>query len=740
MDLKELIGFRLSGNWSSGDVGDVSNRAMVPVLLAGFGDLSKLRHDFPLVLVESGGDGEFVKTLSNAIDKILTDIAPRDITGERLRKNGLGLENEIRNLVSKGTLGKLSQLCETAQKKILSRCNKSEKAELVETLDRLRGAIDFDGDVIGCDEQTPRRVVTHAWKIIHDQRVARACNEIDFLALKLSGILQADYMKSGQARSPENLRGSVGTAFEAAFDFDAMSRVLAPTDKIGPLSKKRHERIETALSTLQSQRFFPPIGEVTQGAAQVEFYPYAFDGCVAALAAYRQRLTEMGDLVKAMSIARLEIENRYVEAKHDGYFDAFDAQELEADELAMFPHYLVCVGKLRENLQETACLIEALSTELPFKIMAQCNDVLDDLLTASGQPLPGVKSANLGRMAIGMGGNAFVLQVGGSHLYRARDRIAKGLAYSGPALFSVFSGSPASKANGAKKVAAPAAYLVAAAATESRAFPFFSYDPSAGTDWASRLTIGGNPQMDEDWPEHGISVEDADLQRITETVAFSFVDFVAIDGRFAKHFATAPKAKWDDGMVPAAIYLRATDPAAPGEVPYISMIDEANTLHRVIADDKVMRAARRCRDAWNSLQELGGIHNSHALRLLEAERATWEQEKETELAALREQAEEAPIEAPAETTEVAEETISPDEPRIETLRCTTCNECTQVNAKMFVYDDNKQAYIADLDAGTYLNLVEAAERCQVSIIHPGKPRNPNEAGLEELMKRAEPFV
>jgi hypothetical protein len=37
---------------------------------------------------------------------------------------------------------------------------------------------------------------------------------------------------------------------------------------------------------------------------------------------------------------------------------------------------------------------------------------------------------------------------------------------------------------------------------------------------------------------------------------------------------------------------------------------------------------------------------------------------------------------------------------------------------MFAYDDNKQAYITDLKAGTYRQLVEAAESCQVSVIHP----------------------
>lgn len=32
-----------------------------------------------------------------------------------------------------------------------------------------------------------------------------------------------------------------------------------------------------------------------------------------------------------------------------------------------------------------------------------------------------------------------------------------------------------------------------------------------------------------------------------------------------------------------------------------------------------------------------------------------------------------------------------------------------------------------------------AETCQVSPIHPGKPRNPDEPGLDELLARAELF-
>ncbi len=79
------------------------------------------------------------------------------------------------------------------------------------------------------------------------------------------------------------------------------------------------------------------------------------------------------------------------------------------------------------------------------------------------------------------------------------------------------------------------------------------------------------------------------------------------------------------------------------------------------------------------------------------------------------------------------------EPWIETARCTSCNECTNLNGRMFKYDENKQAYIADLKAGTYAQMVQAAERCPAGIIHPGDPWNPKEKDLEKWSKRAEPF-
>jgi pyruvate-ferredoxin/flavodoxin oxidoreductase len=79
------------------------------------------------------------------------------------------------------------------------------------------------------------------------------------------------------------------------------------------------------------------------------------------------------------------------------------------------------------------------------------------------------------------------------------------------------------------------------------------------------------------------------------------------------------------------------------------------------------------------------------------------------------------------------------EPYIDSARCTSCNECINLNGKLFGYNASKQAAIKDPKAGTFQQLVLAAERCPVGIIHPGTPLNPKEKDLEKWIKRAQPF-
>ena len=108
------------------------------------------------------------------------------------------------------------------------------------------------------------------------------------------------------------------------------------------------------------------------------------------------------------------------------------------------------------------------------------------------------------------------------------------------------------------------------------------------------------------------------------------------------------------------------------------------------------------------------------------------------------------VSAENETVEVAEEIVEEEveqeedevsfnEPWIDSIFCTTCDDCLALNNRMFVYNDDRQAIISDPALGTYAQLVEAAEICPARCIHPGKPLDPNESDLDDLTKRAEPF-
>ncbi|NNK99575.1 MAG: pyruvate ferredoxin oxidoreductase, partial [Xanthomonadales bacterium] len=99
----------------------------------------------------------------------------------------------------------------------------------------------------------------------------------------------------------------------------------------------------------------------------------------------------------------------------------------------------------------------------------------------------------------------------------------------------------------------------------------------------------------------------------------------------------------------------------------------------------------------------------------------------------------APAAAPAAVAEADEDDFMGNEPYIDTIRCTSCDDCLKINPKVFVYNDDQQAEIGDAKAGTFKQLVMAAEACPAECIHPGDPLNPKEKGLDKLIKRAEPF-
>jgi len=723
--------------------------ALRPALFARYGALARLRYDYPLVLGEGEGGEPVLRPLRTIVDGILRATAAPGTAGEALRQQVLRLEDAIRERVACGERDILGNLWRRCAAELLATSNEPAFGPLDTNLDRAREALRIDGLVIDCDEATPKAVLVHAWKAVNGARAKDFRKKVDGLILRLSDILKADFMKSDAARTPGALASSIGTSFGADFDFDVLSRVLSHGQPDDPSPDERRRRIDWVLSVLRAQRFYGPGRSSERNPGQQDPHDFIFESCAAALDAFRERLPEVLEFIKAITIAELEIENKYREDVHDPVFDRFDESDLSAEQLALLPTSLVCLRDGRTDTSETVQAFEALASGLPIKVLIQTDDILGDTSPEPSRTAFGVGSAHLAAMAMGLN-NAFVFQASSAHLCRARERLISGMRYDGPSLFCVFSGAVETAPH-----AAP--YLLAASATDSRAFPTFTYDPSAGPDWSARFDLTDNPQRTADWAVFQFDYEDEALQRQTEDITFTYADFAACDRRYARYCRPTARTEWGGSMVPASEYVKLAPDTNGGLQPYVLTIGPDGELRRTVVDEKIIEAARRCNDAWRRLQELAGINNSHANRLLARERMAWEAERARETpapegaastaaaveppaeAAVPAAAGTAPAPEPAETADGVEEADRGDELWIETARCTTCNECTQINNRIFVYNEDMQAYVADPDGGTYREIVEAAESCQVSIIHPGKPRDPNEPNLEDLIARAESF-
>ena len=616
-DTQAHIAFFLTGRRPAEHLDAVDGLGLRPALFAGYRDLDQLRYDFPLVLVDGRNGGPFVESLSGIVDSALESVA-RGSDGERIRKHVLRLEQEIRRLCAGGAEGSFSALWDMAS----GRCARGSDGLFDDSVRRTRAAVKLDGAVLDCDAALPARLLQHAWTAAQKQKAEVFRKELDRLVLKLSDILRADHERSAEGRSAEHLQAAVGTGFGDAFDFSVMSHMLSTALPKAEFPESRKKRIRDLLDTLRAQQFVGASAMSSTEVPAVDRYGFLFESCTDALAAFQARMPRLIELARAIAVATLEIDGHYSESRHDALFEQFGANGLDPQDLEQFPDYLVCINAEKMQAVEQACLMEILSSGLPIKVLLQIDDILEESSDGGNSLTAGMRSRQIASMAMGLN-EVYVLQSSSSNLFRFRDRVLRGLTFSGPALFSVFSGA-------SPGMSGLPSYLVSAAAMESRAFPAFTYDPSAGPNWASRFFLEANSQVDLDWPIQPFAYEDEQHQRVSQDLAFTLVDFVASDHRFARHFARVPRAKWNGSLIPVDESLTRVRKGLPEKVPSLLMLDTKDELQKVIVDERLIREARRCREMWHSLQELGGVHNSHAERLLAREKKAWEERQQHE--------------------------------------------------------------------------------------------------------------
>jgi ferredoxin len=509
------------------------------------------------------------------------------------------------------------------------------------------------------------------------------------------------------------------------------------------------------------------------------------DPCTASCEEFRREARRFERLFVALRIGELEIDDGYDPAIHDSWFNNFDWQAFSHDELQLVTRIVALVSADHVAGDGLPSFSHLLGSRLPVHVLSWVR-AYDNPAARPGEGPFDAWRFELANFGIGHR-QVVVAQTSAARHEDLLKGFLCALDSNRTSLHLVNRGTQ----SGVKRPLLDA-WFVASAALESRAHPFLLVDPDAGDHAAQRVSFGGNPQADSDWPVETLEFRDPDGEVTEMELAFTFADYALLMPALHEHFRLVPAGFESDDLVTVAECLEADEENVDRLVPFVWGIDADGVLARFVVSRALVFACRDRLNYWHTLQELAGIQNYYVEeaieRIIEEQRAALEAEREQlqkehaeQLEAVRSEAagdamgqlvdvlmgadlsgivaggsqiatmpaaepveeatpaEAAEPEAEPEPEEEAEEELSFDEPWLDTPACTTCDDCMGINKMMFAYNDDKQAYLVDPKAGTFEDLVRAAEICPAKCIHPGKPLNPNEPGLEELMARAAPF-
>ena len=783
--LKSLLAFYAHGLAPVGET--AIGETCWPALLHPYREFAAIRHEFPLCLLPPGADRP-ARSLAEIVDEFVDESGPDGDEKERLRRHACQLEARIGELVSENPGLSLDAAVRKASENLLdvTPLAGKKKQRLGEDLEQLRAALARPLGLAGCEPDLPCKLFEQVAPRHWGTRSAAWSEQLATLIHNLRDILRVDFDHSPDAKSAGHLRDALGTGQRDDVDAERMAAMLSRTRLAEPLPEDRRTRIRETLETLT--RLQPLFGDPDRRDDSNEVSSFSLDSvsddCAAALAHHDARQREMVAFFRAVRVAELEVSNRYEAALHDSFFASFDASHLSREELSLCPPVVLVLHQAHVGDWDVQALLGLLVADLPVKIILQL-----DCLGSRTQADRSTWVCALPRMAMSLG-HVFVMQCPASRPGELVQGFARGLDHIGSALFCVYTGAPTGESRLPR-------YLDCASATESRAFPAYEYDPDRGPTQAERMCLLDNPQQTRAWVSEPFAFRDASGANKTRDIAFTLADFLMTDVRQAEFFCQVPPSHWHPNMVPLDEFLDMDWEIAVRDVPYLLAVDENEKLHRVVVARSMVRQIARCAARWRTLQEEGGIGNSHALNLLAAEKDCLQQELAEEVARIREQhelqleqgvgeltreivariaaqltdgadsgfaaastpsltqaaaappaAESAAVaeavaaeSSPGDTGETDDEdSPSLDEPYIDTPLCTACDDCTTMSAQIFAYNEDKQAYIKDAAAGTYQELVLAAEKCPVSIIHPGKPRNADEPNLDEWITRAKPYL
>lgn len=756
------------GGWTGAD--PLPALPLMPLRLTGL--LSGAPRDLPLVLTGQATGPialPLARVIANAVESYEASGSPSLAVGPRVDR----LLRVAARALGSGAPQALSSVMGAALDAFVAEFQVSDKAAqaLGAEVAHLKRSLPEGAAAVGLGRHAVLALHAAATNRARAGAVATVTAEVRELCRKLQDLLRVDDAKSPAARSASALSAGVGAGAQDLIDSTALAASLQTRRGATSLSPSRRAHIEATIGVLAGWLGGRRANAVVLHSGLLDGVELADTDVVAhpdpleaAVGVFDGLSGKVAALLRAVRRARLEAAGAYDPALHDAPIARLGWESFTADELRLVPPVIV--------VQDASAVRQALASFAGLLRSGRTVQVIALEGAMGGEPSP--DRFGLGYLAVAHR-DVFVLQgtLGRPlHLAEGLCRMARATR---PAVALV--------AEPAWGSAAPESVQLEAA-LQGRGTPCFIHDPAAGPTWAERFDLSENPAPEAPWVTAGADVIGPDGAPTRVEGPFTFAHAAALDPDARLHLRLIPSAAWSDEQVEVAEWL-AGDGGTP-RVPYVEVVDEAGQVRRAVISRELAWAARDRAQFWRVLQELAGTNNEYAERAAAAARARAIEEADERLAAAAAQhaaqldqaraetAREAlekvarvlldlDLAAPAPARAVvtappaltappsavaeavapapvvdaaAEEDASFDEAYLDTPLCTTCNECINLNPRMFKYNADKQALLADVTAGTFAQLVAAAEKCSARCIHPGKPRKGDASATPDVLARA----
>lgn len=651
-----------------------------------------------------------------------------------------------------------------------------------------------DGACLGCSEKSVVHLFTATVESLMQPRVRKHVAYIDELINKLEKHIQDKLLGSLNFGDADLISKIVSKTKYSDLTLTEITSRIESEKGSEPIDQEWLKDTTRLLSKLKQLKWKYTEGTTGKGRSSMglcnstgctsvwgstyPYNPYPFpwanhlfqDSTSMAMGIFEGHMAKMADGFKAIRKAELELKGAYNPAEHDDFFTYFSWQQFTDDEWRLCPPVVALGGDGAMYDIGFQNLSRMMASGRPIKVIIvdtqvysntggqACTSGFIGQISDMAQYGKVWKGKSEPRKEIGLIAmahrNTYFMQGTLANTSHMIEGFIEGLMTRRPAVFNLYTTCQPEHGVG-DDLGAHQAKL----AVESRAYPVFKYNPDRGVKAEEAFDLSGNPALDRLWPTYQLKYIENGREKSME-VAMTFADFAITEARFRKHFRKAPRDTWNENMVPLTDFLEMSKEEREGRFPYIWAVDRKQLLSRVLVAKPIVESCEERRDFWILLRALAGVtaekkENENLESKVRAEIVGRIAQGLMKLAGddgtgIVDFVTSTPNGHATEAAAINTLSIKSNgssgninsgymPPWLETEACTSCDECTRINDKIFAYNKDKKAYIKDPAGGPYQDLVRAAEKCTARVIHPGLPADRTEKDIDKWIKRGEKY-